>query len=82
MKQVATDGKLRKMKLYNLDIILSVEYRENSKSATQFRQWATQRLKDYLVQGYAINQKRLEEAESKFQKLKQAVKLLESVVNT
>ncbi len=81
LEQVAADGKLRKMKLYNLDIILSVGYRVNSKSATQFRQWATQRLKDYLVKGYAINEKRLEEAESKFQELKQAVKLLESVVN-
>lgn len=81
LEQVAADGKLRKMKLYNLDIILSVGYRVNSKSATQFRQWATQRLKDYLVKGYAINEKRLEEAESKFKELKQAVKLLESVVN-
>ena len=65
---------------YNLDAILSVGYRVNSKQGTQFRQWATQRLKDYLVQGYVINQKRLEEAESKFQELKQAGKLLESVV--
>ena len=47
--------------LYNLDVILSVGYRVNSKRGTQFRQWATQRLKDYLVQGYALNQKRLDE---------------------
>ena len=80
LEQVAADGKLRKMKLYNLDLILSVGYRVNSKDATQFRQWATQRLKDYLVQGYAINEKRLKETENKFQELKQAVKLLESVV--
>jgi death-on-curing family protein len=46
---------------YNLDAILSVGYRVNSKRGTQFRQWATQRLKDYLVQGYALNQKRLDE---------------------
>ncbi len=46
---------------YNLDVIISVGYRVNSKRGTQFRQWATQRLKDYLVQGYAINQKRLDE---------------------
>jgi death-on-curing family protein len=51
----------RKIKYYNLDAILSVGYRVNSKRGTQFRQWATQRLKDYLVQGYAINQKRLDE---------------------
>lgn len=47
--------------LYNLEVILSVGYRVNSKQGTHFRQWVTQRLKEYLVQGYAINQKRLEE---------------------
>lgn len=51
----------RKIKYYNLDAIISVGYRVNSKRGTQFRQWATQRLKDYLVKGYAINQKRLDE---------------------
>ncbi|MDW8332293.1 MAG: virulence protein RhuM/Fic/DOC family protein [Cyclobacteriaceae bacterium] len=51
----------RMIEYYNLDAILSVGYRVNSKRGTQFRHWATQRLKDYLVQGYAINQKRLEE---------------------
>lgn len=66
---------------YNLDVIISVGYRVKSKQGTQFRQWATQRLKDYLVQGYAINEKRLKETENKFQELKQAVKLLETVVN-
>lgn len=82
LEQVAADGKLRKMKLYNLDMILSVGYRVNSKSATQFRQWATQHLKDYLVQGYAINEKRLQEASGKFQDLKNAVKLAAKVGNT
>lgn len=51
----------REIEYYNLDAILSVGYRVNSKRGTQFRQWATQRLKDYLVKGYAFNQKRLEE---------------------
>jgi prophage maintenance system killer protein len=46
---------------YNLDVIISVGYRVKSLSGTQFRQWATQRLKDYLVKGYAINQQRLEQ---------------------
>lgn len=46
---------------YNLDVIISVGYRVNSKRGTQFRQWATQRLKDYLVKGVALNQRRLEE---------------------
>jgi prophage maintenance system killer protein len=67
-------------KYYNLDVIISVGYRVKSKQGTQFRQWATQRLKDYLLQGYTINEKRLKEAESKFQELKQTVKLLENVV--
>ena len=43
----------RSIEYYNLDLIISVGYRVNSKRGTQFRQWATQRLKDYLVQGYA-----------------------------
>ena len=46
---------------YNLDAILSVGYRVKSKVATQFRVWATTRLRDYLVQGYAINEQRLEQ---------------------
>ena len=49
------------MNVYNLDVIISVGYRVNSKRATDFRIWATQRLKDFLVKGYAINQKRLEQ---------------------
>lgn len=61
LEQVAGDGRRRKMNVYNLDVIISVGYRVNSKKATEFRQWATQRLKDYLVKGYAINQKRLEQ---------------------
>lgn len=68
--------------LYNLDVIISVGYRVKSKQGTQFRQWATQRLKDYLVKGYAINEKRLKETENKFQELKQAVSLLDSIVKT
>jgi len=48
----------RNIEHYNLDMIISVGYRVNSKRGTQFRIWATQRLKDYLAQGYAINEKR------------------------
>jgi len=46
--------------LYSLDVIISVGYRVKSQRGTQFRQWATQRLKDYLVQGYAINETKQE----------------------
>lgn len=73
MEQVAADGKKRKMNFYNLDMIISVGYRVNSSRATQFRIWATQRLKDYLVKGYAINEKRLEEKQQEVQYLKSAI---------
>lgn len=49
------------VKMYSLDIILAVGYRTNSGKAIQFRQWATTRLKEYLVQGYSMNQSRLDE---------------------
>ena len=81
LEQVAADGKLRKMKLYNLDMILSVGYRVNSKSATQFRQWATQRLKDYVVNGYTLNEKRLKELNYKYSDLQQAIKLAANAGN-
>lgn len=84
-RTVQTEGKkkvTRELDHYNLDLIISIGYRINSKQGTQFRQWATQRLKDYLVKGYAINEKRLKETENKFQELKQAVSLLESISNT
>jgi death-on-curing family protein len=55
---------------YNLDVIISVGYRVKSKRGTQFRQWATQRLKDHLVKGYSINQKRLDQ-------LQQTIQLIE-----
>ncbi|SJM62192.1 RhuM family protein [Gulosibacter sp. 10] len=51
----------RQIPHYNLDVIISVGYRVKSKVATQFRIWATERLRDYLVQGYAINEQRLEQ---------------------
>jgi prophage maintenance system killer protein len=72
----------RKIEFYNLDVIISVGYRVKSKQGTQFRQWATQRLKDYLVKGYSINQKRLEEAESRFKDLKQAISLMDDIAKT
>lgn len=56
-----TDGKTYQVEYYNLDAIISVGYRVNSTRATHFRQWATSKLKEYLTQGYAINQKRLDE---------------------
>jgi len=55
----ASDGKNYNTKHYNLDMIISVGYRVNSKTATKFRQWATQTLKQHITQGYTINPNRI-----------------------
>ncbi|MGN6801221.1 MAG: RhuM family protein [Ginsengibacter sp.] len=57
----ASDGKKYEVEYFNLDAILSVGYRVNSKQGTLFRQWSTERLKEYLVKGYSANQNRLEQ---------------------
>ena len=54
LERTAADGKLYKTQFYNLDMILSVGYRVNSKNAVMFRRWATTILKDYMLRGYAI----------------------------
>jgi len=65
----------REIEHYNLDVIISVGYRVKSKQGTQFRIWATQRLREYLVQGYSLNQQRLEAQQEKLAELKQAIAL-------
>jgi death-on-curing family protein len=70
----------RNIKFYNLDAILSVGYRVNSKRGTLFRQWATQRLKEYLVQGYAINEKRLAEKQQQVEYLKTGIRILSRAI--
>ncbi|MDR2449194.1 MAG: virulence RhuM family protein [Prevotellaceae bacterium] len=57
LEHTANDGKIYQTKFYNLDAILSVGYRVNSINATLFRIWATRTLKEYLLKGYAINQR-------------------------
>lgn len=62
-RQVRIEGKrevIRNIPFYNLDMIISVGYRVNSKRGIEFRKWANKILKDYLIKGYAINQRRLE----------------------
>jgi len=61
---------------YSLGVILAVGYRTNSSRAINFRRWATKVLKQYLLQGYAVNQKRLLEAQNKFNQLQQTVLFL------
>ena len=59
-EHTAEDGKKYSVKYYNLDMIISVGYKVNSKQGVKFRQWANKILKDYMLKGYAINQKRLD----------------------
>jgi len=74
----------RQVEYYNLDLIISVGYRVNSTRATQFRIWATQRLRDFLLKGYAVNQHRLDqlkqEHNSQLKELQQTVKLFQNVI--
>jgi death-on-curing family protein len=77
LEQVAADGKMRKMNLYNLDVIISVGYRVNSKRATQFRIWATKILKEHLIKGYTINEKRLLQAQNQLKELQSAISFLQ-----
>ena len=58
----ATDGKNYQTKFYNLDVIISVGYRVKSHRGTQFRIWATQRLREYIVKGFALDDERLKRA--------------------
>jgi len=80
--QVAADGKIRKMNIYNLDMIISVGYRVNSKKATQFRIWATKTLKDYLVRGYAINEARILQAKEQYFQLRKTIEFLQKKART
>ena len=68
------------VKYYNLDVIISVGYRVKSKQGTQFRIWANSILKEYLVKGYAINEKRLEQKEQEVQLLKNGIQILSRAI--
>lgn len=59
-EHTASDGKIYKTQYYNLDMIISVGYHVNSKQGILFRKWATSILKDYMIKGYVVNEKRLE----------------------
>jgi outer membrane lipoprotein-sorting protein len=71
----------RNLKFYNLDAILSVGYRVNSKQGTQFRIWANRVLKDYLLKGYTINT-RMNRLEDNFESLKNKVDQIDLQINT
>ncbi|MEK6480912.1 virulence protein RhuM/Fic/DOC family protein [Catalinimonas sp. 4WD22] len=76
-RTTAADGKTYQVNHYNLDVIISVGYRVKSKRGTQFRIWATNVLRQYLVEGYALNQKRLlEQQQAQMNKLQQAIRMI------
>jgi prophage maintenance system killer protein len=76
---MAKKTQIQQVKTYNLDAVLSVGYRVNTKNATQFRIWANQILKDYIIKGYAVNDRlKIEQ----YDDLKQTVKLLSNVLKS
>jgi len=78
----ALDGKSYNTFYYSLDVVISVGYRVKSVEGTKFRIWANQILKDYLLNGYALNYKRLQEQSQQLIELKQAIKLVNAVQNS
>ena len=84
LEYTATDGKVYSTQFYNLDAILSVGYRVNSKNATAFRRWANSVLKEYMLRGFAVNQRLLhleEKIDQKFYSLEQRVEKTEEKID-
>lgn len=68
MEHTAEDGKTYQTQFYNLDVIISVGYRVNSHQATQFRIWATERLREYIIKGFTMDDERLKNPQNPFGK--------------
>jgi len=77
----AADGKIYQVDFYNLDVIISIGYRIKSQRGTQFRIWASKILKNYLIKGFSINEKRLTQQNEQLKELQDSVKLLGGVLN-
>jgi len=77
----AADGKIYQVDFYNLDVIISIGYRIKSQRGTQFRIWANKILKNYLIKGFSINEKRLTQQNEQLKELQDSVKLLGDVLN-
>jgi prophage maintenance system killer protein len=75
----ASDGKTYNTKYFNLDVIISVGYRVKSKRGTQFRIWANRVLKDYLLKGYALNEKKLKDQKEKIKELETTLEIFSNV---
>lgn len=78
LEHTAKDGKNYKVKFYNLDAVIAVGYRVNSKKATQFRIWATKTLREYLLKGFALDAKKLQKETGRFEDLREAIAFIES----
>ena len=76
----ATDGKTYRVEFFNLDAILAVGYRVNSRRGTEFRIWATQILSDHLVIGYTLNEKRLQAQVARLTELQSAVDIMGRII--
>ncbi|GGG06327.1 MULTISPECIES: virulence protein RhuM/Fic/DOC family protein [Cysteiniphilum] len=79
MQKMHISGSDKPVTFFSLDIILSVGYRVNSKKGVQFRQWANKILKDHLIKGYTLNEKRLQEQSHQIQQLEKTLSLIQSV---
>jgi len=77
-RTTASDGKQYDVMYYNLDVVISVGYRVKSKQGTQFRIWATKVLKEYLIQGYALDREKLQK--EKLHELEATLKLIRQAV--
>lgn len=85
-RTVQTEGTrkvTRSLTHYNLDVIISLGYRVNSKVGIEFRKWATKKLKEYLIEGYSVNQELLQKEQNKVQRLQKEISSLqEKVIKT
>ncbi len=76
----ASDGKTYNVDYFNLDVIISIGYRIKSSRGTQFRIWANKILKEYLIKGYSLNEKKLKQKTEQLLELKESVKILGEVI--
>ena len=77
----ASDGKTYLVDYFNLDVIISIGYRIKSNRGTQFRMWANKVIKEYLIKGYSLNEKRLKQQSEQLKELQESVKILGEVIH-
>lgn len=82
LETTASDGKHYKTNFYNLDAIIAVSYRVNSRKATKFRTWATNTLHNYIVDGYAVNENQIKQERNKLAALQTLANSLAENIKT